>query len=272
MSLSTSVSAPVMTRFTSLSASRLICRTTRASLSNTCPSGTMRTSRMPLCSSARWRSKPRCKRWSSMPISRSSGLSRTRSVIRASACARWPARRRCSSAGRACGCRRARSARPSGARPRRRRPRSRPLLGSAPGRCGHRLGRGGALAGCAETKPPWSGDGGSGCRGATARAPVLGGRRPPRDLLDAALARRRASDEARRGSALRGHQDVELDRVRVGSRARRQVGDDLAVRLGLGLQARRAPGRWWRARTARAAEKDSAPARCWCEAGALRIR
>ena len=57
MSLSISVSAPVTTRFTSLSCSREICRTTRASLSKTCPSGTMRTSRMPLCICARWRSK-----------------------------------------------------------------------------------------------------------------------------------------------------------------------------------------------------------------------
>ena len=62
MSLSISVSAPVMTRFTCLSCSREIWRTTRASLSKTCPSGTMRTSRMPLCICARCRSKVRCSR------------------------------------------------------------------------------------------------------------------------------------------------------------------------------------------------------------------
>ena len=47
MSLSSSVSAPAMLRPISLPASREILRTTRESLSNTCPSGTMRTSRMP---------------------------------------------------------------------------------------------------------------------------------------------------------------------------------------------------------------------------------
>ena len=73
MSLSISVSAPVMTRFTCLSCSREICRTMRDSLSKICPSGTMRTSRMPFCICERWRSNVRWRRCSSMPSSRRLG-------------------------------------------------------------------------------------------------------------------------------------------------------------------------------------------------------
>ena len=64
ISLSSSVSAPEMTNRISLPASREILRTTRESLSNTCPSGTMRTSRMPACSSSSLRPKARTSRCS----------------------------------------------------------------------------------------------------------------------------------------------------------------------------------------------------------------
>ncbi len=52
ISLSSSVSAPEIIRRISFPASREILRTTRDSLSNTWPSGTIRTSRIPLCSSS----------------------------------------------------------------------------------------------------------------------------------------------------------------------------------------------------------------------------
>ncbi len=80
ISLSTSVSAPITSRWTSLSCSRATWRTMRASLSNTCPSGTIRTSRMPSCSSSRWRSNPRWTRWRSIESCQSSERPRSLSV------------------------------------------------------------------------------------------------------------------------------------------------------------------------------------------------
>ncbi len=65
ISLSSSISPPLTTSSISLPASRAIRRTSRVSLSNTCPSGTIRTSRSPCWSSSSLRSSWRPSRNSS---------------------------------------------------------------------------------------------------------------------------------------------------------------------------------------------------------------
>ncbi len=64
------------------------------------------------------------------------------------------------------------------------------------------------------------------------RGPAAGAAGDLLDLDAAPVERAGEHGEQRR----RGHEDVELDRVGVGARAGGQVGDDLAVRLGDGLQ------------------------------------
>ena len=254
MSLSISVSAPVTTRFTSLPCSREICRTTRASLSNACPSGTMRTSRIPLCICARCRSKVRFRRCSSIASSRASAARpRTRSVrLRdrrlhdreladdghqaielADVDADGLAHRAQRELLPACG-----------PRPGRDRRERRRIDGAGFGAAGSpaACGRSPSRAPAAATSPPTRVGGAK-----DSRRRRLGRRRRwrARAARSARRARRTSSmatfgpgDGAAQeldGGAAR-HEDLELDGVDVGAGARRQVRDDLAVRPRLRLE------------------------------------
>ncbi len=88
INLSSSVSAPLISRRISLSRSRRKRRTTRASFSKTCRSGTMRTSSTPVCRLWIFRSRLLCTLSSSEPIRTVAGSAQSRSAIEATA-ARW---------------------------------------------------------------------------------------------------------------------------------------------------------------------------------------
>ena len=243
MSLSISVSAPVMTRFTCLSCSREIWRTTRASLSKTWPErdhAHLEDAALHLREVAVERA---CRRCSSIASSRGSAARVARAIaqaaiavctiassptmfirrssLRMSTRTVWltersdssRARRRASAQAARAG---ASDAAPSPCSARHRRERrtlagSRPSAPAAPGPRRRRAGSTALRGGAASTRARCA----AAARAGTSSIATLGPASAAPELAERRAAR---------------HEDLELDGVDVRARARRQVRDDLAVR------------------------------------------
>ena len=248
MSLSISVSAPVTTRFTSLSCSREICRTTRASLSNAWPERdhahledpALHLREVPVEGAVQARELDRA----SSRASRRRGSAHAVGQARDGGPDRSRARRRLSSGDRACGCRRGPSGSPSasdsslrphrglrsGAPPPERRARRTACASALLRRARRRRGTSSGVARRCERPAPCVGrrEGLARRRAAAAACPTSSARRPLLAVRRRVL--RRTSSMVTFGPVIGApqeldrraarHEDLELDRVDVARRRR----------------------------------------------------